>query len=163
MLSSSSGERSETGGPSGAEGDLFRQAVVKSGTLDRVALPRAAGSPGLRRSAACRRMTTARGCAPGGGGGLDAGVGSEHPLSHYGPPVIGLVIPETPKALSGTPPAPLATARTARSDEPGEESMQTGRTEERPPPVARLSLAAVRAGVWGGALPSPISASLRRG
>ena len=29
-LSSSSGERSETGGPSGAEGDLFRQADLSS-------------------------------------------------------------------------------------------------------------------------------------
>jgi hypothetical protein len=58
-LSSSSGERSETGGPSGAEGDLFRQAVGSSSTPYRVALSRAAGSPGLRGCAACRRMTMA--------------------------------------------------------------------------------------------------------
>ena len=42
---------------SGAEGDLFRQAVVSSGPLDSFALARAAGSPGLRGCAACRRMT----------------------------------------------------------------------------------------------------------
>ena len=57
-LSSSSGERSETGGPSGAEGDLFGQDVGSIGVRNRFALSRAAGSPGLRREdAACRRMT----------------------------------------------------------------------------------------------------------
>ena len=61
FLSSSSGERSETGGPSGAGGDLFRQAVVNSGASDRFALSRAAGSPGLRGCAARRRMTKERG------------------------------------------------------------------------------------------------------
>ena len=55
FLSSSSGERSETGGPSGAEGDLCRQ-----GARDSFALSRAAGSPGLRRYAARRRMTKGR-------------------------------------------------------------------------------------------------------
>ena len=55
FLSSSSGEHSETGGPSGAEGELFRQ-----GVRDSFALMRAAGSPGQRREdAACRRMTKA--------------------------------------------------------------------------------------------------------
>jgi hypothetical protein len=39
----------ETGGPSGAEGDLFRQAVANGGAPDRVALSRAPGSSGLRR------------------------------------------------------------------------------------------------------------------
>jgi hypothetical protein len=57
LLSSSSSERSETGGPSGAEGDLFVQAVSSGGALGSFALARAAGSPGLRRFAACRRMT----------------------------------------------------------------------------------------------------------
>jgi len=37
LLSSSSGERSETGGPSGAEGDLFRQGVRDSFALSRAA------------------------------------------------------------------------------------------------------------------------------
>ncbi len=45
-LSSSSGERSETGGPSGAGGDLSMQAVVNGDAPDSVALARAAGSPG---------------------------------------------------------------------------------------------------------------------
>ncbi len=57
LLSSSSGERSETGGPGGAEGDLFSQAELSGGAPDNFALARAAGSPGLRRFAACRRMT----------------------------------------------------------------------------------------------------------
>ncbi|WP_156376868.1 MULTISPECIES: hypothetical protein [unclassified Brevundimonas] len=57
LLSSSSGERSETGGPGGAEGDLFTHAGLWL-VCGRVALARAAGSPGLRREgAACRRMT----------------------------------------------------------------------------------------------------------
>jgi hypothetical protein len=51
-----------TGGPSGAEGDLFTQAVWTTGAPDSFALPRAAGSPGLRRDgAACRRMTKGMG------------------------------------------------------------------------------------------------------
>ena len=46
LLSSSSGPRSGTGGPSGAEGDLSTQVVVNGGAPDSVALSRAAGSPG---------------------------------------------------------------------------------------------------------------------
>jgi hypothetical protein len=44
-----SASEAETGEPSGAEGDLFRQAVVNSGAPDGFALSRAAGSSGLRR------------------------------------------------------------------------------------------------------------------
>ena len=51
----------ETGGPSGAKGDLFRQDVGSVGMRDSFALSRAAGFPGLRRAdAACRRMTKER-------------------------------------------------------------------------------------------------------
>jgi hypothetical protein len=39
----------ETGGPSGAEGDLFRQAISTRSAPDSFALTRAAGSSGLRR------------------------------------------------------------------------------------------------------------------
>ena len=42
-LSSSSGERSETGGRSGAEGDLFTHAVSTASLRDSFALSRAAG------------------------------------------------------------------------------------------------------------------------
>jgi len=55
-LSSSRGERSETPGQGGAEGDLFRQAVVNSGAPDSFALARAALSRGLRGCAACPGM-----------------------------------------------------------------------------------------------------------
>ena len=53
-------ERSETPGPSGAEGDLFRPAVVDQLRTDRVALSRAAGSRGPRGCAACPGMTKGR-------------------------------------------------------------------------------------------------------
>jgi hypothetical protein len=49
LLSSSSGERSETGGPSGAEGDLFNRDAGSVFVRDSFALSRAAGSPGLCR------------------------------------------------------------------------------------------------------------------
>ena len=39
----------ETGGPRGAEGDLFRYDAERSDGRGRFALSRAAGSPGLRR------------------------------------------------------------------------------------------------------------------
>ena len=52
ILPSSSDERSEIGGPSGAEGDLSAKRGART-----FALTGAAGSPRLRRCAAGRRMT----------------------------------------------------------------------------------------------------------
>ena len=51
-LSSSSGERSETGGPSGAEGDLFRHNVLRLGLRQFRALARR----WVPRSAALRAL-----------------------------------------------------------------------------------------------------------